>query len=327
MKKRYFMLPFLVLSLIVLIVNSNKEATNRSIISLNREINYPFFNNKKLDNFISEYLDNYINEDNNDILIDYDYYKEKDKYYLTFYKYFVNDNILKENNDFFIIKSDSINKSFSNVFKYDFINNKAIDDNDKFIALTFDDGPNYNTNKILDVLEKYNVKATFFVLGSKVEKNKSILKRMDDLSMEIGNHTYNHLLLTKYKEDKIKDEINSTSNLIFDVIGKYPKLLRPSYGSFNNKIKKISNNPIILWDVDTLDWKYHNSKKITDKVLKNVRDGDVILMHDIYISTVNAIDNIIPILQKRGYKFVTVSELFYYKDISLEKGKIYGFAR
>lgn len=105
------------------------------------------------------------------------------------------------------------------------------------------------------------------------------------------------------------------------------KLLRPSYGSVNNKIKKVANMPIIIWDIDTLDWKYHNSKRITSRVVNKVRDGDIILMHDIYSASLNALSNIIPILQDNGYEFVTIDELFYYKGISLENGKVYGYAR
>ena len=202
-----------------------------------------------------------------------------------------------------------------------------VDKEEKMIALTFDDGPNYNTNKVLDILEKYNVPATFFILGSKIKGNEYILKRMASSGMEIGNHTYSHLLLTKYQEDKIKEEIDSTSNLIFEVTGKYPTLLRPSYGSVNSKIKKTADMPIIIWDIDTLDWKYHNSKRISKRVLNKAGDGDIVLMHDIYSATANALNIIIPELQNRGYTFVTVSELFYYKEVNLEKGKVYGYAK
>ena len=145
--------------------------------------------------------------------------------------------------------------------------------------------------------------------------------------MEIGNHTFNHLLLTKYKEDVIKEEIDNTSSVIFEATGTYPKLLRPSYGAYNNIIKKIGDMPIIIWDIDTLDWKYHNSKRIASRVINKVKDGDIILMHDVYSATANSLNIIIPELQNRGYTFVTVPELFYYKEITLEKGKVYGYAR
>ena len=95
----------------------------------------------------------------------------------------------------------------------------------------------------------------------------------------------------------------------------------------NNIVKKIGNMPIIIWDIDTLDWKYHNSKRIASRVINKVKDGDIILMHDIYSATANSLNIIIPELQNRGYTFVTIPELFYYKEITLEKGMVYGYAR
>ena len=136
-----------------------------------------------------------------------------------------------------------------------------------------------------------------------------------------------YVFLTKYKEDKVKSEINDTSNLIFEVTGKYPTLFRPSYGSCNKMIRSVVDTPIIIWDIDTLDWKYHNSRRISSRVINKVKDGDIVLMHDIYSATANALEIIILSLKSKGYTFVTVSDLFYYKNIPLEKGKVYGFAR
>ena len=317
----------IIISLMLWIIDINKDVlVNKEIINDNIEINYPYFNDKKIDDFINEYLDRY---KNNNGIIDYDYDNRDNKYYVVFYKYFFDSNIYSYDLDSFMIDLDSstISMVYTEVFDYDIVTNKKINNSDKLIALTFDDGPNYNTSKVLDVLAKYNVKATFFVLGSKAKDNKKILKREYDSGMEIGNHTFNHLLLTKYKENVIKDEIDKTSSVIFEVTGRYPKLLRPSYGAYNNTIKKIGDMPIIIWDIDTLDWKYHNSKKIASRVINKVKDGDIILMHDIYSATANSLNIIIPELQNRGYTFVTVPELFYYKEITLEKGKVYGYAR
>lgn len=330
MKHRYFILPLVIISLILLVIDYNKEIVNKKVFSDNKEINYPFFNNDKIDKYINNYLNEYIvNDGENNIFIDYDYIDNDDLCYMTFYKYILNGNVISSNSDSFEIdiENSSIIKVKNTSFDFDFVTSRKIDTDKKLVALTFDDGPNYNTNKILDVLNKYHVPATFFVLGSKIKGNEYILKKMKDSGMEIGNHTYNHLLLTKYKEDKIKKEITDTNNLIFEVTGKEPKLFRPSYGSFNKKIKNISEMPIIIWDIDTLDWKYHNSKKITSRVVNKVKDGDIVLMHDIYSATANALDNIIPMLANNGYSFVTVSDLFYYKGITLEKGKVYGYAR
>ena len=317
----------IIISLMLWIIDIDKDVlVNKEIINDNIEINYPYFNDKKIDDFINEYLDRY---KNNNGIIDYDYDNRDNKYYVVFYKYFFDSNIYSYDLDSFMIDLDSstISMVYTEVFDYDIITNKKINNSDKLIALTFDDGPNYNTSKVLDVLAKYNVKATFFVLGSKAKDNKKILKREYDSGMEIGNHTFNHLLLTKYKENVIKDEIDKTSSVIFEVTGRYPKLLRPSYGAYNNTIKKIGDMPIIIWDIDTLDWKYHNSKRIASRVINKVKDGDIILMHDIYSATANSLNIIIPELQNRGYTFVTIPELFYYKEITLEKGRVYGYAR
>lgn len=312
----------------IFIVDSDNDVINKEVVSLNYDISYPFFSNDDIDNYISSYL-NYDSYIDGNVIIDYDIYDNDNLYYLTFYKYFWNDNMVSDGSDSFVI--DTSNNSVSRInktnYEYDVVINRKIDKSKKMIALTFDDGPNYNTSKVIDVLNKYDIKATFFVLGSRAINNKNILKKMADSGMEIGNHTYNHLLLTKYDENKIRSEIEDTSEVIYSATKKRPKLLRPSYGSVNNKIKKVANMPIIIWDIDTLDWKYHNSKRITSRVVNKVRDGDIILMHDIYSASLNALSNIIPILQDNGYEFVTIDELFYYKGISLENGKVYGYAR
>ena len=312
----------------IFIVDSDNDVINKEVVSLNYDISYPFFSNDDIDNYISSYL-NYDSYIDGNVIIDYDIYDNDNLYYLTFYKYFWNDNMVSDGSDSFVI--DTSNNSVSRInktnYEYDVVINRKIDKSKKMISLTFDDGPNYNTSKIIDVLNKYDIKATFFVLGSRAINNKDILKKMADSGMEIGNHTYNHLLLTKYDENKIRSEIEDTSEVIYSATKKKPKLLRPSYGSVNNKIKKVANMPIIIWDIDTLDWKYHNSKRITSRVVNKVRDGDIILMHDIYSASLNALSNIIPILQDNGYEFVTIDELFYYKGISLENVKVYGYAR
>lgn len=312
----------------IFIVDSDNDVINKEVVSLNYDISYPFFSNDDIDNYISSYL-NYDSYIDGNVIIDYDIYDNDNLYYLTFYKYFWNDNMVSDGSDSFVI--DTSNNSVSRInktnYEYDVVINRKIDKSKRMIALTFDDGPNYNTSKIIDVLNKYDIKATFFVLGSRAINNKDILKKMADSGMEIGNHTYNHLLLTKYDENKIRSEIEDTSEVIYNATKKRPKLLRPSYGSVNNKIKKVANMPIIIWDIDTLDWKYHNSKRITSRIVNKVRDGDIILMHDIYSASLNALSNIIPILQDNGYEFVTIDELFYYKGISLENGKVYGYAR
>ena len=312
----------------IFVIDYDKGIVNKYVFSDDKEVNYPFFGNDKIDNYINNYLSSYIDNDDN-IFIDYDYSNDDNNYYLTFYKYILNGNIINDSSDNFVIDMDnnSINRIYDSYYEYDFITNSDRDDDRKLIAITFDDGPNYNTNRVLDILKKNDVVATFFVLGSRIKGNEYILKKMVNNGNEIGNHTYSHLLLTKYKEDKIKSEIDTTSDLIFKVTAKRPRLLRPSYGSFNKTIKKLAGSPIIIWDIDTLDWKYHNSNRISKRVISKVKDGDIVLMHDIYSATANALEVIIPTLKDMGYEFVTVSDLFYYKGITLENGKVYGYAR
>ena len=201
---------------------------------------------------------------------------------------------------------------------------KIIDSNTKLVAFTFDDGPSHNTAKIVDILKKYNATATFFVLGNKVEKYHKTIKYLNDNNMEIGNHTYTHILLTKLNEEKILKEIEDTQNAIYNQIGKYPYFFRPSYGTVSRKIKKTSPLPLVIWSLDTLDWKYHNSKKITNKILSKVKDGDIILMHDTYTATLNAVKEVIPKLKEMGYEIVSVNELFYYKNKEARLGYYYG---
>lgn len=321
------MLPVIIISLMILIIDREITIENKTMFNDNIEINYPFFGIDEIDTFIEDYLNEYIKE--SEVLIDYDYIKKDDGYYVTFYKNIINNNKISNDIDTFLIniKDNKISRSSPVSYEYDIIYNKVIDKDKKMIALTFDDGPNYNTNKVLEVLEEYQIPATFFVLGSKIKGNEHILNRIISTGSEIGNHTYNHKILTRLEENSIKKEIDNTSNKIFEVTSTYPKLLRPSYGIVNKKIKELSDYPIIIWNIDTLDWKYHSSKKIAAKVLSKVREGDIVLMHDVYSATANSLKIIIPELKSRGYTFVTVSELFYYKEIELQKGKVYGSAR
>ncbi len=205
---------------------------------------------------------------------------------------------------------------------------RKIDPKKPMIALTFDDGPHYKyTNKILDYLEKYNGAATFFVLGSNAEKNKKVIKRIAESGNEIGNHTYDHKQLTKLSGEEITDEITKTANILEKITGVKPNLLRPTYGSVNDNVKLYSDAPLILWSIDTLDWKSRNKNKVVNAALKKVRDGDIILMHDIYETTAMAAEVIIKELCSRGYQLVTINELYEAKSINLEKGYKYTFAR
>ena len=327
MKKILFFFLFILVFISCFVFNNN-DVLDKEFKKDNVIINYPYFSNNNINNNINNYIkENIVSINNKKLIIDYDY--DDIDNILTFYKTEIDNNLISNKINTFKVGINSFTRinNIKKVNDYDFYNNKYLDKKTKLVAFTFDDGPNYNTSQIIDVLNKYNVSATFFVMGKNIKGNEKIIEKMYDSNMEIGNHTFNHLLLTKYSKEKIEEEITKTNDLVFDITGSYPTVLRTSYGSVNKKIKQVANMPIIIWNIDTLDWKYKNSNKIANKILNKVKDGDIVLMHDIYKSTLNSLDIVIPELLDRGYQIVSVSELFYYKEINLEEGKVYGFAK
>lgn len=225
------------------------------------------------------------------------------------------------------IKSSNQKEINNHTIEYEPTLNKTTDNYSKVVALTFDDGPSNYTDEILDVLEKYNVTATFFVVGTNLNtKYNNTMARLIKLGNEVGIHGYSHKEFTKIKQSKVVEEIEYTNKLLkgFNIEAKY---IRPPYGSINNKLKKIIEYPIILWNVDTLDWKYKDALKIYNNSIDDIHDGSIILMHDHYLSSVKALELIIPKLQEDGYKIVNITELFSLKDINLENGKTYRSAK
>lgn len=201
-------------------------------------------------------------------------------------------------------------------------NNEALEENQgdtektpiasniKKVALTFDDGPHPKvTRQILDILKKYDAKATFFMLGSRVEYYPDIASEVKEAGHELGNHSWNHPDLSKASNERIRNEINNTSTVIEQATGQKATVFRPPYGAFNDNVRAQTNLPIILWDVDTLDWKYRDSNRLLPIIKNNVKDGSNILMHDIHQSTADGLDAILTYLKSEGYTFVTVSEL------------------
>lgn len=186
---------------------------------------------------------------------------------------------------------------------------RKLDLNGKMVALTYDDGPSSYTSVILDVLEQSHGVATFFVLGQNVPAHASILKRAFDMGCEIGNHTYSHQNLTKVGISSIQSQIASTNSAVRNVTGVSPAVMRPPGGSYNGTVASAVGMPLILWSIDTRDWKTRNAASTQAAVLNHVKDGDIILMHDLYSPTAEASKAIIPELASRGYQLVTVSEL------------------
>ncbi|MCH5186761.1 MAG: polysaccharide deacetylase family protein [Oscillospiraceae bacterium] len=200
----------------------------------------------------------------------------------------------------------------------------GIDPNRPMVALTFDDGPGPYTEKILNCLVENNAKATFFVVGNRLKTYSGQLKREAELGMEIGCHSWSHANLTTLGASAISSQIKDTNNLVKELTGVYPATLRPPYGSHNAAVRSAAGAPIILWSIDTLDWKTKNADSTYNSVMNNVKDGDIILMHDIHSATADAALRIIPALIERGYQLVTVSELGEYKAGGLGAGQVYG---
>ncbi len=195
------------------------------------------------------------------------------------------------------------------------IKKKNIDYNDKVVALTFDDGPSKYTNKILDVLKTYDACGTFFVIGNKVDFYDETLTRMLKEGSEIGNHSYSHKWLNRLSKEEFQNELNKTQNEIKKATGFTPKLFRPTYGGYSDRLKSYTDLYFVLWDVDSRDWKVKSKDKILRNVLPNVKDGSIILMHDNHSYAASAIESVVKQLKDEGYKFVTVSELLELKDL------------
>ena len=202
-----------------------------------------------------------------------------------------------------------------------------IDPKKPMVALTFDDGPGPYTDRLLKCLKENNAKATFFLVGYSVERYKDTVKKAYDMGCEIGNHSWNHPQLTSLDPAALAAQISSTNRVIRSATGHDPTLLRPPYGSYNSTVAAAAGMPLILWEVDTLDWKTRNVQSTIQSVMSNVKDGTIILMHDIHQPTVQAAEQIIPELKKKGYQLVTVSELAKYKKKKLNNGSVYSAIR
>lgn len=191
----------------------------------------------------------------------------------------------------------------------------AVNEGGPLLALTFDDGPYAKvTTHILDVLEKHGVCATFFVLGSRVEGREDVLLRMEALGCEVGNHTFSHADLTRLSREQCANEIDKTNAEFERVLGHPAAVVRPPYGFYNATVRRNVGYPLVLWTVDTNDWKPRNVPQLANAVVAEAKSGCVILMHDQQPSTAEAMDIIIPALIKKGFRFVTVSELILETD-------------
>lgn len=196
---------------------------------------------------------------------------------------------------------------------------------EKAVALTFDDGPSRdNDGTILETLQANGAHATFFVLGNRARVDGDIMQMILDAGCEIASHSWDHPQLSKIKWKKAKSQIDRTDRIVSKLLNGYQiSLLRPPYGSISKTMRKKVKKPMILWSLDTEDWKSRNAKKVFNRVKKEVKDGDIILMHDIHPETAEAVKKIVPWLSEQGYDMLTVSELMARKGKTIESGKAY----
>ncbi|RKS08620.1 peptidoglycan/xylan/chitin deacetylase (PgdA/CDA1 family) [Nocardiopsis sp. Huas11] len=190
----------------------------------------------------------------------------------------------------------------------------------KCVALTFDDGPGEHTEELLDMLQEYDARATFYVLGSLVEEFPEVLERTAAEGHEIGNHSWKHDDLSGMSGGGVAKDLERTNRAVEEVIGSEPLTLRPPYGALNGTVRQSADMPIILWDVDTLDWESRDTAAITDHALTHSVPGSVVLFHDIHPTSVQAIPGVLEGLHRQGYHFVTVTDIFHGE---LEAGDVY----
>ena len=203
-----------------------------------------------------------------------------------------------------------------------FSGGRYIDQSKPMVALTFDDGPDVQVDGVLmDELEKVNGRSTFFVVGQRVEKFPEDIKNTVERGHEIGNHSYDHdIHLSSKGQDYIRNEFDKTDDAVEKAAGVRPALVRLPGGNISNDVKAVVKKPLIFWSIDTEDWRSRDAEKTQNSILSQVKDGDIVLMHALYLSTAQACKTVIPELHARGYQLVTVSELIHFRGQNVQGG-------
>ena len=199
-----------------------------------------------------------------------------------------------------------------------------IDPNKPIVALSYDDGPSSNTASILETLEKYGAHATFFMVGENIDLHPDWVKMVYESGNEVANHTVNHKNLNTLSAEDIRKEVENNQSKLNSTLGLDKKyLVRPPYGNANDTVKATVEHPMILWWVDTLDWKSKDPDAVLEEVKKATKDGAIILMHDLYATTAEATKKVVPWLKDQGYQICSVSEMFAARGVKMENGKTY----
>ncbi|MBQ4650274.1 MAG: polysaccharide deacetylase family protein [Firmicutes bacterium] len=201
-----------------------------------------------------------------------------------------------------------------------------IDPDKPMVAITFDDGPGAYTERLLDIFEEHGGKGTFFLVGNQVSKRTETVQRIVADGHEVAGHSWNHRQLTKLTDEELEDQFMKPRAAIYKATGVDPVIMRPPYGSYNDDVKAVAKElgiSAINWNVDTLDWKNKNVDAVYKACMDGLKDGNIILCHDIHKTTVDAMEKVIPAILEEGYQLVTVSQLLTAEGGGLEPGKLY----
>jgi len=201
-----------------------------------------------------------------------------------------------------------------------------IDPSRPMIALTFDDGPSRYTLQILDVLVENNSSATFFAVGNRVNMYPQIVERIHNQGSEVAGHSWDHSRLTRLPQDEIRRQILQTHSAIEAITGPMTKFFRAPFGSYNGTVTQVAEElgfSLIQWSVDPRDWETRNADAIFNAVYERVKDGDIVVLHDLLPTTANAMERLIPSLIARGFQLVTVSDLLYFRGLEMMPGGVY----
>ena len=194
----------------------------------------------------------------------------------------------------------------------------------RFVALTFDDGPRRDTTaRLLDGLRERGASATFFLVGQRIAGSEDLLRRMRDEGHQVGNHSWSHADLKSESDWGLQQEVGRTEEALENLLGEGSYWLRPPYGAVDEADRVLIQTPMIKWSIDPRDWESLDAEKVKAAVLKDARPGQIILLHDIYDSSVDAALSIVDALKAEGYRFVTVEELFRIKGVDVQDGVLY----
>lgn len=200
-----------------------------------------------------------------------------------------------------------------------------LDPNKPIIAFTFDDGPSQYTDRILETLNKYGAKATFFMVGYNLDYYKDQVVNVYNAGCEIGNHTTAHDDLKKGTEKQIKKWVFDNEDKINEIVPVGELIVRPPYGNHNETVRAVVDRPMFCWSVDSRDWETRNAESIVKQIKQDAKDGYIILMHDIYESTADAVDVILPWLIDRGYQVTCISNMFEARGEEIKGGHVYRY--